>query len=50
MKHVYLYEVFDIENPKNSNVFKVNGYCLKAYLDNFYNENEFIDLSDLVYN
>jgi hypothetical protein len=25
----------DIENPKNDNVFKVNGHGLKVYFDNF---------------
>jgi len=48
MKHVYPYEAFDIENPKNDNVFKVNGHRLKAYFDNFPNENEFIGLNDPV--
>jgi hypothetical protein len=35
MKHVYPYGACDIENPKNGNVFKVNGHCLKVYFDNF---------------
>ena len=48
MKHVYPYEAFDIENPKNDNVFKVNGHRLKAYFDNFPNENESIGLNDPV--
>jgi len=30
VKHVYLYGAFDIENPKNDNVFKVNGHHLKV--------------------
>ena len=49
MKHVYLYGAFDIENPKNDNVFKVNEHRLKAYFDNFSCENESIGLNDLVY-
>jgi hypothetical protein len=49
VKHVYPYGTFDIENPKNDNVFKVNGHRLKLYFDNFPSENESIGLSDLVY-
>jgi len=47
-KHVYPYEAFDIENPKNDNVFKVNGQRWKAYFDNFPSENESIGLNDPV--
>jgi len=43
------YRVFDIENPKNDNVFKVNGHRLKAYFDNFSSENESIGLNHPVY-
>ena len=49
VKHVYLYGAFDIENPKNDNVFKVNGHRLKVYFDNFSVENDSTELSDLVY-
>ena len=35
VKHVYPYRACDIENPKNGNVFKVNGHRLKVYFDNF---------------
>jgi len=49
LKHVYPYGAFDIENPKNNNVFKVNGHHLKAYFDNFSSENESIGLNDYVY-
>ena len=49
MKHVYPYGAFDIENPKNDNVFKVNGHRLKAYFDDFPSENESIGLNDPVY-
>jgi hypothetical protein len=49
VKHVYPYGAFDIENPKNDNVFKVNGHRLKAYFDNFPSENESIGLNDPVY-
>jgi transposase InsO family protein len=49
VKHVYPYGAFDIENPKNDNVFKVNEHHLKVYFDNFPSENEYIGLSDPVY-
>jgi hypothetical protein len=49
VKQVYPYGAFDIENPKNDNVFKVNGHCLKACFDNFPTENESIRLGDPVY-
>ena len=49
VKHVYPYEAFDIKNPKNNDVFKVNEHCLKAYFDNFSRENKFIGLNDPVY-
>ena len=42
VKHVYPYGVCDIENPKNGNVFKVNGHRLKV-------ENDSIELGDPVY-
>jgi hypothetical protein len=38
-----------MENPKNVNVFKVNGHRLKVYFDNFSVENDSIELSDPVY-
>jgi len=49
VKQVYPYGAFDIENPKNDNVFKVNGHRLKAYFDDFPSENESIGLNDPVY-
>jgi hypothetical protein len=48
VKHVYPYGACDIENPKNDNVFKVNGHRLKAYFDNFPSGNESIGLNDPV--
>jgi len=47
-KYMYPYGAFNIENPKNDNVSKVNGHRLKAYFDNFPSENESIGLNDLV--
>jgi hypothetical protein len=49
VKHVYPYRAFDIKNPNNGNVFKVNGHRLKAYFDNFPSENESIDLGNPIY-
>jgi hypothetical protein len=46
---VYPYRAFDIKNPNNGNVFKVNGHRLKAYFDNFPSENESIDLGNPIY-
>jgi len=47
-KHAFPYRVFDIENPKNDNDFKVNEHRFKAYFDNFPSENESIGLNDPV--
>jgi hypothetical protein len=41
VKHVYPYGACDIENPKNGNVFKVNGHRLKVYFDKFSVENDY---------
>ena len=49
VKHVYPYGACDIENPKNGNVFKVNGHRLKVYFDNFSVENDSIELGDPIY-
>jgi len=49
LKYVYPYGACDIKNPKNDNVFKVNGHHLKVYFDNFSVENDSIELSDPVY-
>jgi len=48
-ENVYPYWAFDIENPKNDNVFKVNGHHLKVYFDNFPSENESIGFTHPVY-
>jgi len=46
VKHVYLYGAFDIDNPKNDNVFKVNGHHLKVYFNNVSFENDSIELGN----
>ena len=33
VKHVYPYGAVDIENPRNGDIFKVNGQRLKTFLD-----------------
>ena len=35
VKAVYPYGAVEIENPKNGKIFKVNGQCLKPFLENF---------------
>ena len=37
------------ENPKNGNIFKVNGQHLKPFLKNFSQEEESINLEDPIY-
>ena len=49
VKHVYPYGAIDIENPKNGNVFKVNGQRLKPFLDNQFFQEECVLLSDPCY-
>ena len=49
MKHVYPYGAYDIENPKNDNVFKANGHRLNIYFEKNLVENDSIELSDPVY-
>jgi len=49
VKHVYPYGTIDIENPRNGNVFKVNGQRLKPFLENQAFHEEFTFLSDPCY-
>ena len=49
VRHVYPYRAIDIENPKNGNVFKVNGQRLKLFLENHVSDKEFIPFSDPCY-
>ena len=44
VKNVFHHGTIEIENPKNSNIFKVNGQCLKLFLENFSQEEESIML------
>jgi hypothetical protein len=34
IKSIFEHGAFEVENPKNGNVFKVNGHRLKPYLEN----------------
>ena len=49
IKHVYSYGATDIENLKNSNIFKVNRQRLKPFLDNQILQEEVLYLSDPCY-
>ena len=49
VKNVYTHGAVDIENPRNGNVFKVNGQRLKPFLENQVFQEEYIPLSDPVY-
>ncbi|KAL9339086.1 hypothetical protein Peur_068101 [Populus x canadensis] len=46
IKSISEHGAFEVENPKNGNVFKVNGHRLKPYLENFVAEVETLDLED----
>ena len=46
VKKVFPYGVIEIKDPKNRNVFKVNGHRLKPFLENFELESEVIQLCD----
>ena len=48
VKNVFPNDVIEIENPKNGNIFKVNGQRLKQFLENFSQE-ESINLEDPIY-
>jgi hypothetical protein len=46
IKSIFEHGAFEVENPKNGNVFKVNGHQLKPYLEKFMAEVETLDLED----
>ena len=46
VRQVHSYGAVDIENPKNGNVFKVNGQRLKPFLDNQFMQEEVLFLSN----
>ena len=46
VKFVYPHGAVDIENPKNNDVFKVNGQRLKPFIENEILNNEFMPLYD----
>ena len=49
VKHVYPHGAVDIENPKNGNVFKINGQRLKPFLENPNPKEETVPLSNPCY-
>jgi hypothetical protein len=49
VKNVYPYGTVEIENPRNGNIFKVNGQLLKPFLENYIPEIESTPLEDPVY-
>ena len=50
VKTVYPHGAIEIENPKNGNVFKVNGHRLKPFLENFPSKLESTTLNEPIYN
>ena len=48
-RNVFPHGAIEIENPKNDNIFKVNGQRLKPFLENFSQEEESINLKDPIY-
>ena len=46
MQHISSHEAIEIQNPRNKNVFKVNGHRLKPYLELEKGEVESVDLCD----
>ncbi|KAI3453437.1 hypothetical protein Pfo_010100 [Paulownia fortunei] len=49
VKKVYPYGAIDIENPRNSNIFKVNGQRVKPFLENQFSQEEILFLSNPCY-
>ncbi|XP_057491358.1 uncharacterized protein LOC130777082 [Actinidia eriantha] len=46
VRHISSYGAIKIPNPRNENVFKVNGHRLKSHLEFEMKEVEFVDLHD----
>ena len=49
VKNVFSHGAIKIENPKNGNIFKINGQWVKPFLENFSLEEESINLEDPIY-
>ncbi|KAI3448686.1 hypothetical protein Pfo_005351 [Paulownia fortunei] len=49
VKKVYPYGAIDIENPRNGNIFKVNGQRVKPFLENQFSQEEILFLSNPCY-
>ncbi|KAI5347438.1 hypothetical protein L3X38_015317 [Prunus dulcis] len=48
-KRVFPYGIFEVEDPKNGNILKVNGQRLKPYLGRCIPEDETVSLNEPVY-
>jgi hypothetical protein len=46
IKKVFAYGAVELENPKNGDVFKVNGQRIKPFLEGFTPELEIVQLDD----
>ena len=42
VKKVYPHGAIDIENPRNGNIFKVNGQRVKPFLENQFSQEEIL--------
>ena len=49
VKVVHPYGTVEIENPKNGKLFKVNGQCLKPFLENFDRQESIEELVSPIY-
>ena len=49
VKVVHPYGAVEIENLENGKIFKVNGQCLKPFLENFDRQESSEELVDLLY-
>ena len=49
VKRVFPYRTVEVEDPKNGNIFKVNGQRLKPYLGRCVPEDETVSLNEPVY-
>ena len=49
VKVVYRNDAVEIENPKNGKSFKVNGQCLKPFLEHFDHQETSEELVDPLY-
>ena len=48
MTQVFLHGAIELTDPKQKNIFKINGQCLKSYLEEI-NDGELIESINLIY-